>query len=124
MVTGDLMIFISKNEDGTPAWQLILDGTKTVSRRPKPVETGSIRAVQPGRTKKGIAHIEILDCTPHKKWWDDMLDTECFTEYDLYREAMKEGFKSWGGLLSWFKAHDIDINDTYRIEFMRVDNET
>ena len=111
------MIFISKNEDGIPAWKLILGGSKTISRRPKPVEPGKIRAVQPGRTKKGIAHIEIINCISHKQWWNNMIDDFCFNEFDLEKEARAEGFKSWGGLLSWFEAHKININDTYRIEF-------
>lgn len=116
------MIFISKNEDGIPAWKLILGGSKTITRRIKPIESGKIRAVQPGRTKKGIAHIEIIDCTPHSEWWNNMLNTECFTEDDLQREAKAEGFNSWGGLLSWFNSHKININDTYRLEFKLVDD--
>ena len=111
------MIFISKNENGIPAWRLILDGSKTVTRRIKPIEPGSIRAVQPGRTKKGIAHIEIIECISHSEWWDNMMDSQCFTEDDLQREARAEGFNSWGGLLSWFKNRKINIDDTYRLKF-------
>jgi len=38
-------------------------------------------------------------------------------EEQFFFEAKREGFESWRGLLDWFKAHEIDINDTYRIEF-------
>ncbi len=56
------MIFISKNETGIPAWQLVMDGKKTVTRRLKPQPIGSIRAVQPGRGKKAIGYIKITSC--------------------------------------------------------------
>jgi len=46
------MIFISKNEDGIPAWEMIMNGKKTVTRRYNYIEPGKIRAVQPGRMKK------------------------------------------------------------------------
>ena len=49
------MIFCSKNEDGIPAWQLVLNGQKDVTRRTKPLPIGRIFAVQPGRGKKQYA---------------------------------------------------------------------
>lgn len=117
------MIFCSKNECGVPAWGLVLNGTKTVTRRLKPVEVGKVRAVQPGRTKKAMGYIRITSCVTHKSWVRDLHDNnkinDCFRLLDL--EANREGFKTWLKLLCWFDDHKVNIEDTYRIGFTLMD---
>lgn len=107
------MIFISKNEDEVPAWILILAGKKTVTRRKNPQPVGAIRAVCPGRGKKAVCHIKILDCKE-----DSMLKNEaCYQSWELDAEAKKEGFKSWNGLVGWFVKNRGIPEPCYRIEF-------
>jgi hypothetical protein len=115
------MIFCAKNEDGIPTWKLVLEGKKTVTRRLKPISIGKEFAIQPKRGKKAIARGKVIKCEPHtdfrdrNKWFFKehyLLDVP---DFDI--EAYREGFKTWQGLLNWFKEHKIDINNTYRIEF-------
>lgn len=118
------MIFAAKNEKGIYTWKLVLDGDKTVTRRLKPVRVGKIRAVQPGRGKKAICKIKILECVPHRGraigLYDLSHDAVDRFQKALDREAEKEGFCSWKGLLEWFDAKGINISDTFRIEFKLV----
>lgn len=122
------MIFMSKNEQGTPAWQLVFDEKKTVTRRLKPQPIGVVRAVQPGRGKKGVGFIRIKSCVPHLQWVSEqqtMSKENIGTEmrYRFQVEAEREGFVTWEGLLKWFTDHKIDINKTYRIEFELIEKE-
>jgi hypothetical protein len=122
------MIFCAKNEDGIPTWKLVLEGKKTVTRRLKPLPVGKEFAIQPGRGKKVVARGKVVDCQHTWSWWLDwmlgQLDQKWLSMPFTYKkrkfltkEAHKEGFKSWEGLIIWFKEHKIDINNTYRIEF-------
>lgn len=116
------MIFCAKNEDGIPTWKLVTKGTKTVTRRVKPLSVGKIFAVQPGRGKKAICHIKVKDCIPSNEWEDDL-----YNSYSIYNkkslddilneEAKKEGFKTWFSLIKYFYDKGIYIRKTYRIEF-------
>lgn len=116
------MIFVSKNEDGELAWHLIMVGRKTVTRRLKPVDVGKIVAVCPGRGKKAIVHIKILDCRPHKVWYRRTIENAPLGENQLrlQAEAEKEGFGSWMGLCDWLIGHGVDLFKTYRIEFKLI----
>jgi len=107
------MIFTSKNEDGEPAWELILKGRKDVTRRFKPEPVGAIRAVCPGRGVKRVGNIVIKSCVLHKDW----LKSFHGIEVPLQKEAEREGFKTWSGLMAWFVQKRIPIDETYRIEF-------
>jgi hypothetical protein len=62
------MIFSSRNEAGELASDLVMAGRKTVTRRIRPHPVGAVRAVQPGRTKKGVGFIKILSCVDDEKW--------------------------------------------------------
>lgn len=103
------MIFASVNEGGVPAWKLVLQGKKTVTRRLKPLEVGKVFAIQPGRGKKAVAWARVVSCISQEKWlWD----------YPKFEDdAVKEGFKTWYGVRKWFKQHELDVEKTYRIEF-------
>lgn len=134
------MIFCSKNEKDVPAWQLILEGKKTVTRRLKPVKEGSILAVQPNRGKKQVCKIRVLRCEPHPVAYQRLIDESIqkgkklskrslgdflasifgFTLDLLDEEAKKEGFSDYMYLWLWLHNHGIDIEKTYRIEFERV----
>lgn len=117
------MIFASKNESGEAAWELVLSGRKTVTRRMRPVPVGAVRSIQPGRTKKGVGSIEILSCVPHLDWQIEYVAGTCDTQEALNRltkEAQAEGFIGWQGLLKYFDDHGLRIEDTYRIEFRLV----
>lgn len=108
------MIFISKNEDGIPAYELIMRGEKTVTRRKKPQPVGAIRAVQPGRGKRAICYIKITSCKE-----DSMLTNEAmYQSWELDSEAKKEGFNDWNGLVGWFCRHGGIPQPCYRIEFI------
>ena len=116
------MIFISKNEKGIPAWKLIMQGKKTVTRRLKPEPVGAIRAVCPGRGKEAVCYIKIISCMTHLQWRKKEVDGFSST-YILQRyaiETKREGFDEWCSLIEWFQSHKIKINDTYRIEFKVV----
>jgi hypothetical protein len=116
------MIFISKNEDGEPAWKLIMDGHKTVTRRLKPVDVGKILAVQPGRGKKAVGYIKIISCIPETEWVFALKGLNLDNELTLLQEANREGFGCWQSLIAWFSNHKplIRLDDTYRIEFELV----
>lgn len=115
-----MTIFCSKNEAGIPAWQLVLEGKKKVTRRLKPMKVGKEFAVQPNRGKKAVCRARVsMDCISHSDWyefWEAHLDSPAFKQ-KLEEEAHLEGFESWDGLLAWFEKKGIDINQTYRIEF-------
>lgn len=112
------MIFISKNEAGVPAWKLVKNGKKTVTRRRKPEIVGSLRAVCPGRGKKAVCHVRVISCMPHRIWFDILLkDKGKVTTKMLDKEAIKEGFKTWRGLTEWFKQRGDLIDNKFRIEF-------
>ena len=113
------MIFIAKNEDGTPTSDLVEDGIKTVTRRLKPLPVGKVFAVQPGRGCFSVCRARVLSCM------------NSFDHFKLHKkdicgymksEAYKEGFVSWRGLMQFFGENKISFNDTYRIEFELVDN--
>jgi hypothetical protein len=133
------MIFSSVNEDGIKAWELVLDGRKTVTRRLKPQPIGAIRKVQPKRTESAMC-IRALTCELNNEYCDgnytkceqyeamriEITDCQLQANIDypnhnmdkaLEREANLEGLKSWDRLERYFRLQNIDINDTYRIEF-------
>ena len=110
-----IMIFASVNEQNQPAWKLVLERRKTVTRRLKPLPVGSVFAVQPGRGMKAVCRARVKSCVRHSEWRHKYQGSmlEKF-------EARHEGFSSWAGLVAWFEAHKIDINKTQRIEFEKV----
>ena len=125
------MIFASVNEQGEPAWKLVLEGRKTVTRRTKPQPVGAVRAVQPGRGKKAVGYVRILSCVRHDTWYSGMLGGYGFREprtadihaYELAlrEEAMREGFDSWAGLWGWLlENYGEGVLGLYRIEFELV----
>jgi len=111
------MIFISKNEKGEPAWKLILERKKTVTRRVKPLSVGKEFAVQPSRGKFAVCRVRVISCIPTEDW----IENKPYGGENQIRwfdaEAKREGFISWQGLLDWFNKKKINILDTYRIEF-------
>lgn len=70
---------------------------------------GKVFAVQPNRGKKAVCYARVISCfrTP---------DFACY-RFDPHKEAKKEGFKTYDGLLNFFAEKNINIMDTYRIEF-------
>jgi hypothetical protein len=117
------MIFCSVNEAGEVAWKLILCGRKTVTRRLKSVAVGKILAVQPGRGKKAVGHIKVISCIPHKEWFQNAIDDQStyFFNQRLMKETELEGFKDWRTIENFFFNKKINIHDTFRIEFVKVD---
>lgn len=115
------VIFISCNENNEPAWFLILDGRKTVTRRLKPMPVGKEFAVCPGRGKKAVCRARVISCMKHEDWLDHITPYRDLSGHqfkdELEKEAHLEGFESWAGLLAWFDKHKIDIKKTWRIEF-------
>ena len=99
------MIFISRNEDGVPAWQLVIDGKKTVTRRLKPVDVGKFVAVQPGRGKKAVCLVRITRCERHLDWLARTHNDEVPLADRLEKEARLEGFSCWNRLAEWFQYH-------------------
>lgn len=117
------MIFCSKNEAGEVACELILNGSKTVTRRLKPIAAGKTVAVQPGRGKKAVGYVKVISCVPETEFIDQihfLAPSEKELEECLLEEANLEGFKSWDGLIAWFSNHKplIRLDDTFRIEFV------
>jgi len=111
------MIFCSKNEYEIPAWQLILEGKKTVTRRTKPVEIGRSVAVQPGRGKKAVCRIKVLSCIDADEWDKKHAATE------FQKEAEKEGFEFWDSLWEWIEnKYGKPFPKLWRIEFKREMN--
>ncbi|HUS99626.1 MAG TPA: hypothetical protein VMY59_04820 [Candidatus Thermoplasmatota archaeon] len=140
------MIFISKNEKGEPAWRLIQEGRKRVTRRLKPVTVGKILAVQPGRGKKAVGYIRVLSCINSFGHFNESIFIlnpimhRCFNMFihcscptsefssailDRWKqsEATEEGFESWDGLMQWLMNHKIQIHRTFRIEFEYIGEE-
>ena len=111
------MLFTSKNEDGVPAWELVLAGEKTVTRRLKPMAVGKEFAVQPGRGRKSVCRARVVSCVPHRQWVADK--GFCF-DARIAGEAELEGFRTYAGLLAWFKEHKIYVSKTFRIEFEKL----
>ena len=128
------MIFSAQNEKEQETWRLILNDRKTVTRRLKSLPVGKIIAVQPGRGKKAICHCKIISCMLHQTWLHSYIPSGLFTMNEefitdedktiLKKEAKKEGFYTWEGLLQWFNEHDIDIMETYRLELKRITSHT
>jgi len=121
------MIFCAKNEEGTPTWKLIQDGTKTVTRRIKPISVGKVLAVQPGRAKKAVGYIKVISCEHSGVWLERMFREWCSgscrdckkrMNKGLQTEAHKEGFDHWCNLVNYFIMHETRIDDTYRVEFI------
>jgi len=108
------MIFIAKNEDNIPTWKLVIDKSKTVTRRLKPMQIGKEFAVCPGRGKHAVCRAVVTDCVLSRVHYHareiDLVDYK-------HLEAKMEGFKSWDGLMSWFIKHKVNFEDTFRIEF-------
>lgn len=109
------MIFVSKNEDGVPAWKLIEAGKKTVTRRLKPEIPGKVRAVCPGRGKKAVGYIRIISCVPDEDFCNELP----VTELDI--EAQREGFKTWESLWECIRmlhhCGESPLPALFRIEF-------
>jgi len=84
------MLFISKNKEGVPAWKLVLERKKTVTRRLKPVKVGAVRGVQAKFYGKSLCKIKVISCISHKEWIKSVNGLEA---YD--REAKLEGFDEW-----------------------------
>ena len=116
------MIFCSRNEKGEPAWKLILDGRKTVTRRLKPVEPGKILAVCPNRCKRAVGHIKVISCDKSINHFINTCcqDSDVTIERWKQKESSLEGFESWDYLRRWLAKKDIELMDTFRIEFKLI----
>lgn len=117
------MIFIAKNEEGVPSWKLVQLGQKTVTRRLKPLPINKEFAIQPGRGKFAVCRAVVTDCRLHQNWIAHQIPsiTQPFDAIKvLDNEAHKEGFGNWDYLREWFDKKGIDINATYRIEFIII----
>ena len=107
-----MTIFISVNEKGEKAVDLILAKRKTVTRRREPMPVGKVFAVQPGRGKKAVAYAKVVSCFGHASWIYRK------SQADLEKEAKREGFVTWAGLMNWFATHNIkNVDSLFRIEF-------
>ena len=115
------MIFSSVNESGEPAWKMVLDGRKTITRRRNPIDVGTVLGVRATRTGKELGKIRVVSCVPHMDWQRCIPGDECDILSEWAREVKREGFNSLPGLLDWLTTHGIDIEDTFRIEFEVVD---
>ena len=116
---GETLIFVARNEDGTPTCSLVEDGIKTITRRLKPLPVGKVVAVQPGRGCFAVCHVRVLSCMNSLEHF--RLHKKNICGY-MKSEAYKEGFVSWRGLMSFFGENKICFNDTFRIEFELVYN--
>lgn len=117
------MIFISKNEKGEPAWKMVLDGRKTVTRRLKPLPVGKDFAVQPGRGKFSVCRCKVLSCINHKEWLLSQGGNGKLTIIGMpffTNEAKKEGFEHWHALLKFLAEKGLVIDNLYRIEFKKI----
>ena len=108
------MIFIAKNEKGTPTWKLALQGKKKVTRRMKPLPVGKEFAVQPGRGKFAVCRGRVVSCVNSLDHWHGHKGDICSYKES---EAHLEGFISWDGLMQFFGKNKIQFVDTYRIEY-------
>lgn len=107
------MKFFSVNKEGVPAHELIAKGVKTVTRRSKPKKVGSIHEVY---SPKGIVkslRIRVTSCQTHEEWNRDNF----VFGFRRQEEAEREGFGTWKELIEWFKTHNFNIHQTYRIGF-------
>ena len=121
---GGKTIFIAKNEKGEPSWKLILEGKKTVTRRVKPLPVGKEFAVQPGRGKFAVCRGKVIFCMHHRDWIKSQSTAGAITLLGIpyfNKEARKEGFESWDGLVKWFNTRGQDIETMFRIEFEKID---
>ena len=117
------MIFIAKNEKGESSWKLILEGKKIVTRRAKPLSVGKEFAVCPGRGKFAICRCKVISCMPHRDWLKSQSTAGAITLLGIpyfNKEAKKEGFESWDGLVKWFNTRGQDIETMFRIEFEKI----
>ena len=119
------MIFGVRNEDGERTFDLVMKGKKTVTRRllnGRKYEVYGLYAVQSGRTRKSSGKIKILSRMLHKDWWQERVYplSDKGKEYILQNEAEREGFKSWDGLMNYFKENEIDPMDLIRYEFVLI----
>lgn len=106
------MIFVSKNERGEKAVDLILAGRKTVTRRLKALPIGYDFAVQPGRGKFAVARAKVVSCVLDEVWCEEHIPQEAVAE------AYREGFITWPGLWNWIgKRSKTEDRKLYRIEF-------
>lgn len=121
------MIFIAKNEDGKATYDLVLSKDKIVTRRKlggRIYVVGKDYAVQRGRGKKQEGRIVILSRMSHLDWIRKESGTGLISVIGLpllNKEAKREGFNSWKGLLDYLKKHNLHINDTIRYEFELID---
>lgn len=120
------MIFAAKNEDDESTCDLVLSGEKTVTRRKiggRVYEVGKDYAVQRGRGKKQEGRIKILSRMTHNDWIKNQAIPGHLTIIGmpfLHKEARREGFKSWNGLLAYAIENKLDIMKTIRYEFELV----
>lgn len=115
------MIFCSINEKGEHAWQMVMDGRKTITRRTKPQPVGAIRAVCPNRGKKAVCRIKILSCEDDETWFDAIPSGPEKTK-TLQEEARREGFYTWDNVWAWIRnKYGETLPTIYRIEFEKVD---
>jgi len=114
------MIFISKNEKGEYAWDLVNRGIKTVTRRLKPLPVGKEFAVQPGRGKFAVCKARVISCMNDDYWYEHAI-AEKGLEHLLDEEAKREGFETWEGLIGWLVSkYGEDLPKLFRIEFEKL----
>lgn len=113
------MIFSAKNDKGVPLWKLVLDGTKTVTRRRSSQPVGAVRAVQAERCRKEVGKIQVVSCQLDCAWFDlSRRNVQGNWNLFLKYEAKKEGFSSWENLWKAInKIYPKGVPTLYRIEF-------
>ena len=115
------MIFIASNEDGIPTWKLVQEGIKVVTRRVKPLSVGKEFAIQPGRGKFAICRAKVVSCMKSLDHYDSFAHKLGLEKYKVL-EAHKEGFVSWDGLMRFFQKKNIQFIDTFRIEYVLIED--
>lgn len=112
------MIFVAKNENGIPTWELAVTGKKTVTSRVNPMDVGKDFAIQPGRGKKSVCRAKVVSCATRLEHYGlACLEPDFNMTSWKQKEAELEGFLSWAGLMRYFEEHNMNFMDLYRIEY-------
>jgi len=119
------MIFGAHNEKNESTCDLALNKRKTVTRRLKTgriYKFGHTYAIQRSRGAKSEGTMMITSRINHLDWIHAKLDGKSADDINriLQREAKREGFLSWKGLLDYMAKHKININDTLRYRFKLI----
>lgn len=118
------MIFVAKNEEGTPTYKLVQSGKKKTTSRVKSIAIGKIVTIQPGRGKKAVCKRKVISCMNRLEHYHQSMTQPGFnlTAWKQ-KEAKLEGFLTYDGLIRYFKEHKLNFMDLYRIEFEKIKKE-